>query len=81
MAVQTVLKDAFVAEGGIGTKVASTDVSVTPTAAEFITAFGPVADNRGKVFISDDNGAGTTVRLVVCDGTSYFYGATLTKAL
>jgi hypothetical protein len=64
---------------GVGTKVDVTNVT-TPTAAELIAAFGPAASNRGMVFISDDNGADTTVKIIVCTGTSYFFSASLTKA-
>ena len=74
----TVLKESFIAEGGIGTKVDASNVT-TPTAAELIAAYGPAASNRGLVAIQDDNGADTTVKLVVCNGTSYFFVA-LTKA-
>lgn len=63
---------------GIATKVDVSNVT-TPTAAELIAAFGPAASNAGKLFLQDDNGADTTVKLVACNGTSYFFAA-LTKA-
>lgn len=74
----TVLKDQFLAEGGIATKIDVSNVT-TPTAAELIAAYGPASVNRGLVAIQDDNGADTTVKLVVCNGTSYYFVA-LTKA-
>lgn len=63
---------------GVATKVDVSNVT-TPTAAELISAFGSAASQSGKVFIQDDNNADTTVKLVVSNGTSYFYVA-LTKA-
>ena len=63
---------------GVATKVDTSNVT-TPTAAELIAAFGSAASQAGKVFIQDDNGADTTVKLIVSNGTSYFYVA-LTKA-
>ena len=63
---------------GVATKVDTSNVT-TPTAAELVAAFGSAASQAGKVFIQDDNGADTTVKLVVSNGTSYFYVA-LTKA-
>lgn len=63
---------------GVATKVDVSNVT-TPTAAELVAAFGSAASQAGKVFIQDDNGADTTVKLVVSNGTSYFYVA-LTKA-
>ncbi|NDD53807.1 hypothetical protein EBZ39_07995 [bacterium] len=65
---------------GVATKVDTSNVSATPTAAELVAAYGSAASQVGKVFIQDDNGADTTVRLVVSDGTSYFFTAALTKA-
>lgn len=64
---------------GIGTKVDISNVT-TPTAAELIAAFGAASTNAGKIFINDDAGADTTVKLIVCNGTSYFFSASLTKA-
>lgn len=64
---------------GVATKISTANLSNTPTAAELIAAFGPVADNAGKVYIANDNGGGTTVYGVICDGSSYFYHA-FTKA-
>jgi hypothetical protein len=63
---------------GVATKVDVSNVT-TPTAAELIAAFGTAALQAGKVFIQDDNNADTTVKLVVSNGTSYFFVA-LTKA-
>lgn len=63
---------------GVATKVDTSNVT-TPTAAELIAAYGSAASQVGKVFIQDDNGADTTVKLVVSNGTSYFFVA-LTKA-
>lgn len=64
---------------GVGTRVDLSNVT-TPTAAELIAAFGPAAGNRGMIFINDDNNADTTVRIVACNGTSYFFAA-MTKAV
>ena len=64
---------------GVGTMVDVTNVT-TPTAAELIAAFGPASGNAGKIFIQDDNGADTTIKLIVCNGTSYYFSASLTKA-
>lgn len=74
----TVLKDSLVVEGGVATKVDVSNVT-TPTAAELIAAFGAAASNAGKIFIQDDNAGDTTVKLVACNGTSYYFVA-LTKA-
>jgi len=63
---------------GVATKVDRSNVT-TPTAAELIAAFGAAASNTGKIFLQDDNGAGTTVKIIACDGASYFFVA-LTKA-
>jgi hypothetical protein len=64
---------------GVATAVNTADVT-TPTAAELIAALGSAASQAGKVYIQDDNGADTTVKLVVSNGTSYFFVA-LTKAV
>ena len=64
---------------GVATKVDVSNVT-TPTAAELVSAFGSAASQSGKVFIQDDNNADTTVKLVVSNGTSYFFVA-LTKAV
>jgi hypothetical protein len=64
---------------GVATAVNTANVT-TPTAAELIAAFGTAASQAGKVFIQDDNGADTTVKLIVSNGTSYFFAA-LTKAV
>lgn len=63
---------------GVATAVNTANVT-TPTAAELIAAFGSAASQIGKVFIQDDNGADTTVKLIVSNGTSYYFAA-LTKA-
>jgi hypothetical protein len=63
---------------GVATAVNTANVT-TPTAAELIAAFGTAASQAGKVFIQDDNGADTTVKLIVSNGTSYYFAA-LTKA-
>jgi len=63
---------------GVATKVDTSNVT-TPTAAELIAAFGAAATQAGKIFIQDDNGGDTTVKLVVSNGTSYYFVA-LTKA-
>jgi hypothetical protein len=63
---------------GVATAVNTANVT-TPTAAELVTALGSAASQAGKVYIQDDNGADTTVKLVVSNGTSYFFVA-LTKA-
>jgi hypothetical protein len=59
---------------GVGTRVDASNVT-TPTEAELIAAFGPASKNAGKVFIQDDNGAGTTIKIVVCTGTKYAFAA------
>lgn len=64
---------------GVATAVNTANVT-TPTAAELIAAFGSAASQVGKVFIQDDNGADTTVKLVVSNGVSYYFAA-LTKAV
>lgn len=78
MATQFRDLDGVRAVNGIATAVNTADVT-TPTAAELIAAFGSAASQVGKIFIQDDNGANTTVKLVVSNGSSYFFAA-LTKA-
>ena len=73
----------IVVTGGVATKMDSSNVT-TPTAAELIAAYGTAASHKlpagtAKIFVQDDNAADTTVKLVVCNGTSYFFAA-LTKA-
>jgi hypothetical protein len=63
---------------GVATAVNTANVT-TPTAAELVSAFGSAASQIGKIFIQDDNNADTTVKLVVSNGTSYYFVA-LTKA-
>lgn len=63
---------------GVATAVNTANVT-TPTAAELVSALGSAASQVGKVYIQDDNGADTTVKLVVSNGTSYYFVA-LTKA-
>jgi hypothetical protein len=78
MATQFRDLDGVRAVNGIATAVNTANVT-TPTAAELVTAFGSAASQIGKVFIQDDNGADTTVKLIVSNGTSYYFAA-LTKA-
>ena len=78
MATQFRDVDGVRAVNGIATAINAADVT-TPTAAELISAFGSAASQIGKVFIQDDAGADTTVKLVVSNGSSYFFAA-LTKA-
>jgi hypothetical protein len=78
MATQFRDLDGVRAVNGIATAVNTANVT-TPTAAELVTAFGSAASQIGKVFIQDDNGADTTVKLIVSNGSSYFFAA-LTKA-
>jgi hypothetical protein len=66
------------ATNGIATAVNTANVT-TPTAAELVSAFGSAASQVGKIFIQDDNNADTTVKLVVSNGSSYYFVA-LTKA-
>jgi len=63
---------------GVATAVNTANVT-TPTAAELVSAFGSAASQVGKIFIQDDNGADTTVKLVISNGTSYYFIAA-TKA-
>ena len=78
MATQFKDVDGVAIVNGVATKVDTSNVT-TPTAAELVSAFGSAASQAGKIFIQDDNGADTTVKLVVSNGTSYFYAA-FTKA-
>ena len=78
MATQFRDVDGVRAVNGIATAINAANVT-TPTAAELISAFGSAASQVGKVFIQDDAGADTTVKLVVSNGSSYFFAA-LTKA-
>jgi hypothetical protein len=71
--------DGIKVTNGVATKVDTSNVT-TPTAAELVAAFGTAASQAGKVFIQDDNGGDTTVKLVVSNGTSYYFAA-LTKAV
>lgn len=66
--------------GGVATKVDISNVTATPTAAELIAAFGTAASNAGKIYIQDDAGADSAVKLIICNGTSFFHIAA-TKAL
>jgi hypothetical protein len=69
---------------GVRTKLATTNITVPPTGAELVTAFGAAAaGNTGFVGIVDDNNAQTGVYLVVRDNNaagSYWYVA-MTKAV
>ena len=71
-------------DGTVPTSTGLVDALVYGTAdpddAELIAAFGPAADNAGMVFINDDNGADTTVKLILCNGISYYFSASFTKA-
>lgn len=67
------------AVNGIGTKIDVSNVT-TPTAAELIAAYGTAASQVGRIFIQDDNNADTTVKLIISNGTSYYFSASLTKA-
>ena len=66
-------------QGGVATKISIADVT-TPTAAELNSAFGAASANKGKIYISDDNNANTTVKLIVSNGTSWYFSASLAKA-
>jgi hypothetical protein len=79
MATQFRDLDGVRAVNGIATAVNTADVT-TPTNAELVAALGSAASQVGKVIIQDDNGANTTVKLVVSNGSSYFFAA-LTKAV
>ena len=79
MATQFKDVDGVRVTNGVATAVNTADVT-TPTSAELVSAFGSAASQVGKIFIQDDAGGNTTVKLVVSNGSSYFYAA-LTKAL
>lgn len=64
---------------GIATAVNTANVT-TPTRSELETALGLAPSQVGKIIIQDDAGGDTTVKLVVSNGTSYFFVA-LTKAV
>lgn len=72
----------MLATNGIATKIDRSNVT-TPTAAELTAAFGApsLPQNVGKLYLQDDNAAGTTVKLIVSDGASWFYSASFNKAL
>lgn len=74
-------KDGVKAENGLLTKVDTTNVT-TPTAAEITAVYGAptLTKNIGRVIIQDDNGADTAVKLIVSNGQSWWFSATLTKA-
>jgi hypothetical protein len=78
MATQFRDVDGVRATNGIATAVNTANVT-TPTAAELVSAFGSAASQVGKIFIQDDNNADTTVKIVVSNGSSYYFVA-LTKA-
>jgi hypothetical protein len=63
---------------GVGTKIDTSEVT-TPTKSELEGAFGAANKTTGMLFIQDDNGANTTVKLVLSNGTDYYFVA-LTKA-
>ena len=74
-------KDGVKAQNGLLTKVDTTNVT-TPTAAEITAVYGAptLANNTGRIIIQDDNGADTTVKIIVSNGQSWFFSADLTKA-
>lgn len=78
MATQFKDVDGVRVTNGVATAVNTANVT-TPTAAELEAALGTAASQVGKIVIQDDAGADTTVKLVVSNGTSYYYVA-LTKA-
>lgn len=60
--------------------ISTANLSATPTDAELDTEFG--TPTAGFIAWNDDNGAGTSFRLIGSDGTSWFYSETvLTKAV
>jgi hypothetical protein len=79
MATQFRDVDGVAVANGVATRVDKSNVT-TPTAAELVAAFGSAASQVGKVYIQDDNGADTTVKLVISNGTSYYFVAA-TKAV
>lgn len=79
MATQFKDVDGVAVVNGVATKVDKSDVT-TPTSAELVAAFGSAASQVGKVYIQDDAGANTTVKLVISNGSSYYFVA-LTKAV
>lgn len=66
---------------GVATRVDASNVTATPTLAELTAAFGDPAlpENKGKIFIQDDAGADTGLKLIVGSGVCWFFVA-LTKA-
>lgn len=69
---------------GVGTKISIGDIT-TPTEAELITAFGTAASHmlspgECKIFVTNDAGANTSYRIILCDGTKYSFSAALTVA-
>lgn len=78
MATQFKDVDGVRVTNGVATKIDTSNVT-TPTEAELVAALGSAASQVGKIVIQDDNGADTTVKLVVSNGTSYYFVA-LTKA-
>ena len=78
MATQFKDVDGVRVANGVATAVNTANVTA-PTAAVLVSAFGSAASQVGKIFIQDDDGADTTVKLVVSNGASYYFVA-LTKA-
>lgn len=69
---------------GLATKMSVADIT-TPTEAELITAFGAASSHgldsgQCMIFVTNDNGANTSYRIVLCDGTKYAFSAALTVA-
>lgn len=65
------------AYGGVSTQLSSANVSVVPTQAEMVSAFGAASDKgAGWIGVINDNGATTgPVWLAVSNATNYFYVA------
>jgi hypothetical protein len=79
MATQFKDVDGVRATNGVATAVNTADLTSPPTQGELATTFGTAASQVGKIYIHDDAGANTTARLVVSNGTSYYF-VNLTKA-
>lgn len=79
MATQFKDVDGVRVTNGVATAVNTADLTVPPTQGELATTFGSAASQVGKIFIHDEAGANTTVKLVVSNGSSYYFVA-LTKA-
>lgn len=69
---------------GIATKMSIADIT-TPTEAELVSAFGAASSHgldagQCMLFVTNDNGANASYRLILCDGTKYSFSAALTVA-